>query len=361
MMNFLKKIVASGLTLIIALSLTFLFKGCNSQNTNTQSNIQTRRQTQNNIKQNIRQKQINKTNSTIKTNNFEITNQTNKKNNQIEISTDYINIELNDKALKELGYQDKEKIISLKIPSIYKYGNKKYKIIGIKENLFKDCKYLSKLTIPESVIKIGDNAFENCKYLESVKIAEGVKEIGNYSFYNCISLENINIPKSLKEIGNNCFDNCISLKYLSIPDNVVIIGDNAFKGIRKIRYLGIATGSPWGAEYINNDVQSDKIETKSNYQPNTNVIPQNTQINNQNKTVKKQPKRKIEQPQMSFWEKFGLKYWSFLDWLLAISAICVLLILIISLIKAICDKIHDGRYKYINNYNNSGGTRIIFK
>ena len=113
--------------------------------------------------------------------------------------SDFIEVELNDDVLNQLGYNVKrdeenktmtiykngEVVKIMNIPFIYEYEGKKYKII-----------------------KIADKAFRNCKSLEKVYIAEGVKYIGGLTFKDCRSLFYIDIPNSMVKVCRNAFKGC---------------------------------------------------------------------------------------------------------------------------------------------------------
>ena len=197
------------------------------------------------------------------TTNIQIQRQTTPNQTYVKTKEQYkYEIILNDEILKELGYQDKEKITSITIPS-YTYNNV-HKIIGIEENLFKDCKYLSSIKIPKSVIKIGDNAFENCKYLENIIISDGVKEIGNNTFKNCISLKEVKIPNSVKEIGDNAFENCKYLENIIISDGVKEIGNRTFKNCISLKEVKIPNSVKEIGDYAFENCPSIQIQQIQN-------------------------------------------------------------------------------------------------
>lgn len=93
---------------------------------------------------------------------------------------------------------------------------------------FYDCKSLSSLVIPDSVIGIGYGAFAGCSSLKSIVIPNGVTRIGTWTFLYCCSLSNIVIPDSVTRIGSIAFQFCYSLSTISIPDSVTRIGGRAF-------------------------------------------------------------------------------------------------------------------------------------
>ncbi|MBQ8721708.1 MAG: leucine-rich repeat domain-containing protein [Paludibacteraceae bacterium] len=95
-----------------------------------------------------------------------------------------------------LGYKgDKSKVTHIDI----KDGTK-----ILANDLFKNCRNLVSVTIPESVTKIGMNVFQNCKQIKKITIPAKVTEIGIFTFDGCTSLETLEFksttpPKELNE------------------------------------------------------------------------------------------------------------------------------------------------------------------
>ena len=104
---------------------------------------------------------------------------------------------------------------------------------------FSNCKFLTSITIPDSVTSIGQGAFYGCSSLTSITIPDSVTSIGEYAFYGCSSLESITIPDSVISIGNYAFYNCSSLTFITIPDSVTSIGQGTFYGCTSLKNITI--------------------------------------------------------------------------------------------------------------------------
>lgn len=102
-------------------------------------------------------------------------------------------------------------------------------VTSIITSAFNSCRYLTSLTIPDSVTSLGTHVFYRCEKLKSIKIPEGVTEIGINTFYNCCSLTTIEIPDSVTSIEDYAFAYCFALKSITIPDSVINIGDCVFQ------------------------------------------------------------------------------------------------------------------------------------
>ena len=91
-------------------------------------------------------------------------------------------------------------------------------VTTIGNDVFRDCKKLTSITIPEGVTKIGGSVFENCSALISIIIPNSVTTIGDLAFLNCSKLTSIIIPNSVTTIGYKAFLNCTKLT-IYIPSN----------------------------------------------------------------------------------------------------------------------------------------------
>lgn len=112
----------------------------------------------------------------------------------------------------------------------------KIKVMG--DEIFKNCKSLSKIHLSNGLKRIGSNVFENCISLEDLYIPDTVEEIGNRIFSGCISLQSVHMPKKIFKISNGMFQNCVKLKKVFLPDELKQIENDAFYGCRELQ-------SPW--------------------------------------------------------------------------------------------------------------------
>ena len=166
-------------------------------------------------------------------------------------------------AIGDNAFCDNHDIKSVTIPnSVTSIGNYAFsmcielKTINIPSSVksigreaFRSCEITS-ITIPEGVTEISDNTFYSCQHLTSITIPNTVKRIGSYAFESCSSLTSIEIPNSVTNIGFGAFSGC-NISTITVPNSVTSIGEAAFIRMRNVIYTGSATGSPWGAEYVN--------------------------------------------------------------------------------------------------------------
>ena len=135
------------------------------------------------------------------------------------------------------------------IPSNVTYDGTAYRVTGIGESAFSDCRDLTSVTIPSSVTTMGIHAFVRCTGLTRVNIyslaawckinfrsnadsnpltfakhlyvygsevtdltiPDDIQELGAFVFYNCLGLRTVTIPASVTSIGWSCFSGCTNI------------------------------------------------------------------------------------------------------------------------------------------------------
>jgi len=117
----------------------------------------------------------------------------------------------------------------INIPSNINYKGKNFTVANIGIEAFQDCRNLTSIIIPNSVINIGDYAFNGCSKLKSVSIPNSVATIGNEAFSGCSSLNTLTIPHSVTNIGWYAFEGCSGLtslrSHIENPRKVYLISD----------------------------------------------------------------------------------------------------------------------------------------
>lgn len=93
------------------------------------------------------------------------------------------------------------------------------------------------VALADSVRIINDSAFKHCKELTSIGIPKGVENIEQSAFENCEKLNKISIPEGLRCIEPYTFSGCNNLESVSIPSNVNKIDSAAFKECGKLKEL----------------------------------------------------------------------------------------------------------------------------
>lgn len=93
---------------------------------------------------------------------------------------------------------------------------KPVEILGPK--CFQNCRDVTSIIIPDSVVKIGGAAFSSVG-VKNLVIPDSVTEIGG-AFVSAPQLESLRLSKNLKELPRYCLQNLVNLKELIIPEGV---------------------------------------------------------------------------------------------------------------------------------------------
>lgn len=90
---------------------------------------------------------------------------------------------------------------------------------SIKQEAFKNCTTLKRVSIPSSVVVIGYKAFYGCSALETIAIPEGIETIEDSAFGKCVSLTEVSLPGSIIKMGDKVMYGCNAIMKLSTPLN----------------------------------------------------------------------------------------------------------------------------------------------
>lgn len=159
------------------------------------------------------------------------------------------------------GWNGRSSITSISFPSTLQ---------SIGKNAFEGFTNLHSLVLPSGVSHIGDYAFYGCTSLDSLVIPQGITYFGSNAFSRCTNLTSVTLSEGLTVIGFRAFADDTNLREVYIPPTVESIGSNAFSGVQHIIYHGSATGTPWGALFVNGFVEgrfvySDSTRTRLIY------------------------------------------------------------------------------------------------
>jgi hypothetical protein len=133
---------------------------------------------------------------------------------------------------------------------------------SIGNRAFEFCKYLTGISIPDSVTSIGEHAFARCYNLTSVTLPNGITSINSGVFSQCASLTNIVIPDSVTSIGPSAFSSCSGLMSLTISSSITNISDYAFYNCLSLEELHFNATSM--SDFVENNYVFYKAGTSGN-------------------------------------------------------------------------------------------------
>lgn len=134
---------------------------------------------------------------------------------------------------------------ALVIPESVVIKGVRYPVTRIRDGgTFYKCKYITSITLPNSLKVIGKEAFSGCSGLKSIDIPNSVTTIKNDAFTGCHGLEKVNIPNSVTSIGDWAFSYCESLRSITIPSSVTLLEFCAFTGCNSLERINVASDNP---------------------------------------------------------------------------------------------------------------------
>jgi hypothetical protein len=121
-------------------------------------------------------------------------------------------------------------------------------VAHIGDAAFYEQRYITSVTLPDTLRTIGNSAFHACSMLDEIVISNGVVSIGDSAFYRCSRLRSAVIPLSVATIGtgafaqswlasifipggaigSGAFSQCTSLTNVVLGTQVTTIGAGAF-------------------------------------------------------------------------------------------------------------------------------------
>ena len=145
------------------------------------------------------------------------------------------------------------------------YGFKihdKTTFIGIGDEAFKDVQKVDTIELDEDINYIGDSAFEG-SFIKAIQI-KGVKNIGNYAFKECPYLSSVTLEGGVVNIGTEAFYGLLNLKEIVFPAPLSYIGPAAFANCRQLAtvdFSKVSTTAPIIDDYaFYNDVALNKVD-----------------------------------------------------------------------------------------------------
>ena len=97
---------------------------------------------------------------------------------------------------------------------------------------------IAKVILPDYIAILGNEVFFNCKVLTEVNMPKSLIEIGGSIFYNT-KVKNINLPNGLKTINDYAFE-ISAIENIDMPDSVTSIGKEAFEAYRQLQSMKLS-------------------------------------------------------------------------------------------------------------------------
>ena len=106
----------------------------------------------------------------------------------------------------------------LAFPETIDYKGNTYPVTEIGKKACKNCKYLTKIILPETIEKIGRQAFSGCEKLHSCELPDKIKEINYLAFSHC-NITKVDFPPSLTLLYSDAYAYC-PIRSIFIPETL---------------------------------------------------------------------------------------------------------------------------------------------
>lgn len=136
------------------------------------------------------------------------------------------------------------------------------------EAVFKGCKSLKEIDLPNGITSIPKQAFAGCSGLENIKLPENLTEVGQEAFIWTLSLKSINLPTTLKKIMNYGFA-MSGLETLVLPEGLTTLGTYTFTYASSLKEVSLpSTITSWGNQPFTNCTALETVH----FAPNTTTL-----------------------------------------------------------------------------------------
>lgn len=150
-------------------------------------------------------------------------------------------LENEDKTSTIVGFLD-DSLSEINIPQTVEANGILYNITKLNDNLFKENRTITKVTLPEGLEEIGENAFYYTTALENINIPNSLKIIKSQAFKNS-NIQALSFGENITMIGNNAFDSCLNLVTVEFNVNAPItdIQENTFRNCDSLETISLPT------------------------------------------------------------------------------------------------------------------------
>ncbi len=128
-----------------------------------------------------------------------------------------------------------------------------WRVISISENAFRQCKYMTSLTIPKTITSIGQGTCEGCTSLKTVTLNNNTlvsidRQSTSLASFFGTQVEKYVLGDVVQKIGKLAFSGCTQLGEVYIPESVTSIYSDAFYGCENLKTVTLLN-----KEWVSND------------------------------------------------------------------------------------------------------------
>lgn len=133
----------------------------------------------------------------------------------------------------------------VEIPAEASVQEQTKKVTVVAENAMSSCPALSKVILPEGLVRIEYFAFKDCPVLNEINFPSTLTKIQREAFRNT-GLTKVELPEGLTELGGYAFADCAELAEVALPASLTSVGMEVFSGCPKLARITFAgTEEQW--------------------------------------------------------------------------------------------------------------------
>jgi len=115
----------------------------------------------------------------------------------------------------------------------------------IADEAFMNCKSLTGIEIPDSVVTVGKKAFSGCTAMTALVLSDSLTKIGDSSFSGCKNITDLALPDSLTTIEKSAFGGCSAIETVVLPDGLEELFGGAFANCTSLKSFEIPMSLPY--------------------------------------------------------------------------------------------------------------------
>ena len=116
------------------------------------------------------------------------------------------------------------------IPDHVLHNGKKYTVVRIGDDTFRQCEDLVAIVMPQTLQSLGNNVFMGSNKLATLSFPDNVSEMGDSVIRNCLSFRSVRMPSSMTYVPPYFFTGCWKLRSVHLPEGVTTLRRDAFGG-----------------------------------------------------------------------------------------------------------------------------------
>ena len=116
------------------------------------------------------------------------------------------------------------------IPSTVTYNGRTINVTKLSRDAFYNCKSLTEVVLPNTIIEIGNDCFYDCTSLNKADLPDNIETIREGAFTNT-KIKTVKFPKTLKYLGFYSYHGCSELNSVYIDCSPNITSESNRKGV----------------------------------------------------------------------------------------------------------------------------------